>query len=226
MISLDQDFSDYITKGLKENVKFSFDSDAGNQILRQGSPHTWYAKNRDESGNIIYEENSLGVNTLGYTSYANGERALYIEGSLTYNRLFFNKHNVNALVLYNQREYQIASGSSIGSLPYRNQGVAGRVAYSYDDRYFIEGNFGYNGSENFAKGHRFGFFPSAAAGWVLSNEKIMQDNFSFISLLKLKGSIGQSGNDKIGGGRRFVYLPTINGSYGSNWELRIPISEV
>ena len=217
MISLDQDFSDYITKGLKANVKFSFDSDAWNQILRQGSPHTWYAKNRDESGNIIYEENSLGVNTLGYTSYANGERALYIEGSLTYNRLFFNKHNVNALVLYNQREYQIASGSSIGSLPYRNQGFAGRIAYSYDDRYFIEGNFGYNGSENFAKGHRFGFFPSAAAGWVLSNEKIMQDNFSFISLLKLKGSIGQSGNDKIGGGRRFVYLPTINGSYGSNW---------
>ena len=100
MISLDQDFSDYITKGLKANVKFSFDSDAWNQILRQGSPHTWYAKNRDESGNIIYEENSLGVNTLGYTSYANGERALYIEGSLTYNRLFFNKHNVNGHIWY------------------------------------------------------------------------------------------------------------------------------
>ena len=94
---------------------------------------------------------------------------------------------------------------------------AGRLAYSYDDKYFVEGNFGYNGSENFAKGHRFGFFPSGAAGWVISNEDFMSNQNSAITLLKLKGSIGQSGNDKIGGGRRFVYLSTINGAYGSNW---------
>ena len=96
-------------------------------------------------------------------------------------------------------------------------GLAGRLAYSYDDKYFVEGNFGYNGSENFAKGHRFGFFPSGAAGWVISNEDFMSNQNSAITLLKLKGSIGQSGNDKIGGGRRFVYLSTINGAYGSNW---------
>lgn len=217
IMALEQDFSELITEGLKATVKFSYDTNSWNQILRGGSPHTWYAKNRDESGNLIYEENSLGSNTLNYTSYANGERALYIEGNVTYNRVFNEKHNVGGLLLYNQREYQIAEGTSIGALPYRNQGLAGRLTYSYDDRYFVEGNFGYNGSENFARGHRFGFFPSGALGWVVSNEGFMKDKLSAIDILKLKLSVGQAGNDKIGGGRRFVYLPTINGANGTNW---------
>lgn len=68
-------------------------------------------------------------------------------------------------------EFIVAAGSSIDALPYRDQGLAGRVTYSYDDRYFIEGNFGYNGSENFASGNRFGFFPAGAIGWIVSNEK-------------------------------------------------------
>ncbi|MDL2245104.1 TonB-dependent receptor [Parabacteroides sp. OttesenSCG-928-J18] len=217
IMALEQDFSELITPGLKATVKFSYDSNSWNQILREGSPHTWYAKNRDESGNLIYEENSLGSNTLGYTSYANGERALYLEGNITYNQTFGEKHNVGGLLLYNQREYQIAASSSIGALPYRNQGLAGRLTYSYDDRYFIEGNFGYNGSENFARGHRFGFFPAGAIGWVVSNEKFLQGKYEALDILKLKVSLGQSGNDKIGGGRRFVYLPTINSANGTNW---------
>ena len=91
------------------------------------------------------------------------------------------------------------------------------MTYSYDDRYFIEGNFGYNGSENFARGHRFGFFPAAAIGWVVSNESFMKDKTPNIEMLKLKASLGQSGNDQIGGGRRFVYLPTIVSANGTNW---------
>lgn len=217
IMALEQDFSELITEGLKATVKFSYDTNSWNQILRGGSPHTWYAKNRDENGNLIYEENSLGSNTLGYTSYANGERALYIEANATYSRVFDDKHNVGGLLLYNQREYQIAASSSIGALPYRTQGLAGRLTYSYDDRYFIEGNFGYNGSENFARGHRFGFFPAGALGWVISNEKFMKGKTPMIDILKLKVSLGQAGNDQIGGGRRFVYLPTINGANGTNW---------
>lgn len=217
IMALEQDFSDLVTEGLKATVKFSYDTNSWNQILRGGSPHTWYAKNRDENGNLIYEENSLGANTLGYTSYANGERALYIEANATYSRVFDDKHNVGGLLLYNQREYQIAASSSIGALPYRTQGLAGRLTYSYDDRYFIEGNFGYNGSENFARGHRFGFFPAGALGWVISNEKFMKGKTPMIDILKLKVSLGQAGNDQIGGGRRFVYLPTINGANGTNW---------
>lgn len=217
IMALEQDFSELLTEGLKASVKFSYDANSWNQILRGGSPHTWYAKNRDDSGNLIYEENSLGSNTLSYTSYANGERALYIEGNVTYNRVFNEKHSVGGLLLYNQREYQIAEGSSIGALPYRNQGLAGRFTYSFDDRYFVEGNFGYNGSENFARGHRFGFFPAGALGWVVTNEKFMKDKLPAMDILKLKVSLGQAGNDKIGGGRRFVYLPTINGANGTNW---------
>ncbi|MDD3063311.1 MAG: TonB-dependent receptor [Massilibacteroides sp.] len=217
IMALEQDFSELITPGLKAIVKFSYDSNSWNQILREGSPHTWYAKNRDENGNLIYEENSLGSNTLDYKSYANGERALYLEGNLTYNHTFNDVHNVGGLLLYNQREYQVAASTSIGALPYRTQGLAGRLTYSYNDRYFIEGNFGYNGSENFARGHRFGFFPAAAVGWVLSNEKFIQGKVKNLDMLKLKVSLGQSGNDQIGGGRRFVYLPTINSANGTNW---------
>lgn len=217
IMALEQDFSDLITPGLKGIIKFSYDSNSWNQILREGNPHTWYAKNRDEAGNLIYEENSLGSNTLGYKSFANGERALYLEGNMNYNRTFNDVHSVGGLLLYNQREYQIAASSSIGALPYRTQGLAGRFTYSYNDRYFLEGNFGYNGSENFARGHRFGFFPSGAVGWVVSNEKFMQGKLPGMDILKLKFSIGQAGNDQIGGDRRFVYLPTIEGTNGTNW---------
>ncbi len=218
IVGLEQDFSEIITPGLKAQVKFSFDSNSWNQILRGGSPHTWYATGRDADGNLMYSEYQQGSNTLSYTSYASGDRALYIEASVTYNHNF-GKHNVGGLLLYNQREYQTASGSSIGALPYRNQGLAGRVTYSYDDRYFIEGNFGYNGSENFAPGKRFGFFPAGAIGWMISNEKFFKNHIdpSLIETLKLKASLGQAGNDQIGGGRRFIYLPTIVGTQGTSW---------
>ena len=208
MIALEQDFSKLVTEGLKAEIKFSFDANSWNQILRGGSPHTWYARMRDDDNNLVYEEKSLGSNTLSYTSYANGERALYLEGRINYDRLF-GKHRVGALFLYNQRNYQVAAGSSIDALPYRDQGLAGRVTYSYDDRYFIEGNFGYNGSENFASGNRFGFFPAGAIGWIVSNEKFMGGVTHIIDMLKLKGSYGIVGNDDIGGARRWVYESTI-----------------
>jgi TonB-linked SusC/RagA family outer membrane protein len=216
MIALEQDFSKMITEGLKAEVKFSFDSDTWNQVLRQGYPHTYQARQRDAQGNLMYEEKDLGSNTLNYTAYATGGRALYLEGRLTYNRKI-DEHRVGALILYNQRDFQESSGSSIGGLPYRSQGLAWRATYSYDDRYFIEGNFGYNGSENFASGHRFGFFPAGAIGWLISNEGFMSDISHITDMLKLKASIGQSGNDQIGGGRRFVYLSTIVGAPGAYW---------
>jgi TonB-linked SusC/RagA family outer membrane protein len=216
MMALEQDFSRLVTEGLKAEIKYSFDSNTWNQILRIGYPHTYQARQRDVQGNLVYEEKDLGANTLGYTAYATGGRALYLEGRITYDRLF-GGNRVGALLLYNQRDFQESSGSSIGSLPYRSQGLAWRVTYSYDDRYFIEGNFGYNGSENFASGHRFGFFPAGAVGWLVTKENFMSDYSEIIDVLKLKASIGQSGNDQIGGGRRFVYLPTVVGSPGSYW---------
>ncbi len=114
---------------------------------------------------------------------------------------------MGGLFLYNQRiknetyrnkDYK-DNISSIKSLPYKNQGLAGRLTYDYDSRYFIEGNFGYNGSENFAAGHRVGFFPAVAVGWYVSNEKFFSPLTDVVSKLKLKASVGQVGNDQIGG---------------------------
>jgi hypothetical protein len=102
----------------------------------------------------------------------------------------------------------------IGELP-RGRDSKG-LAYSYNDRYFTEFNFGYNGSENFKKGYRFGFFPSVALGWVISNESFMQGMNPWLSFLKLRGSYGLVGNDNLGG-RRFAYVSTVNWTGGYQW---------
>lgn len=103
-------------------------------------------------------------------------------------------------------------------------GIAGRASYMYDSRYVAEFNFGYNGSENFAKGKRFGFFPSVALGWLLSEEKFMEDYKNTFSKIKFRGSWGLVGNDQLAG-RRFAYISTISkdgtgyhwGATADNW---------
>ena len=121
---------------------------------------------------------------------------MYFQAILDYNRIFKEVHDLNIMFLYNQEQYDINGPTTLfSSLPQRKQGVAGRVSYSYDGRYYIEGNFGYNGSENFAKGHRFGFFPSIAVGYNISNEKFWQPIKPVISNLKIRGSWGLVGND-------------------------------
>lgn len=113
------------------------------------------------------------------------------------------------MLLYNQRDYD--DGSAV---PFRRMGYAGRVSYTYDNRYIGEFNFGYNGSENFAKGRRFGFFPSVAVGYLMSEEHFMQQFKHVLSKLKFRASWGLTGNDQLNG-RRFAYLATIDtdGSY-------------
>lgn len=223
MISLDQDFS-FITEGLKANLKFAFDTQAwhGNKYTQQDE--IWHAIRRDSNNELVFNpepESSKGGPWFDNTS--GGNNATYLEASITYNRAF-GKHRMGGLILFNQRvknetyrhkgftdDAKDGKGNitSIKSLPYKNQGLAGRVTYDYDSRYFIEGNFGYNGSENFAAGHRVGFFPAVAVGWYVSNEKFFAPLTDVISKLKLKASIGQVGNDRIGGDVRFIYLGTV-----------------
>lgn len=216
MISLDQDFS-FITEGLKANIKFAFDTSAKNQNKYTQQDDIWHATGRDSQGNLIF--NSVPETSAGGPWFNNGSwgnNATYLEASVTYNRRF-GKHSVGGLLLYNHRikseTYRNLNFkdniTSIKSLPYKNQGLAGRLTYDYDSRYFIEGNFGYNGSENFAPGHRVGFFPAVAVGWYISNEKFFQPITDYISKLKLKASIGQVGNDQIGDDVRFIYLGTV-----------------
>lgn len=196
-----------ITPGLKLKATFAFDTYNENFVTRGKTP-TYYsvAKSRDDEGNLIHSVISYGSEFLDSSSNANyGNNSTYLELSLGYNRTF-GKHAIDALFLYNQRSYDEGDIQ-----PKRSQGIAGRLSYTFDRRYVGEFNFGYNGSENFAKGHRFGFFPSLALGWIISEEKFMQPCSDWLSLLKLKGSVGLVGNDDIGG-RRFAYITTINTS--------------
>ncbi|MBL1409250.1 SusC/RagA family TonB-linked outer membrane protein [Sphingobacterium faecale] len=208
LFGITQDFSEYITKGLKANVKFSFDALNYSRLNRTKAPEQWSA-NRNPDGEIVYNQLVKGQESLSYSEGKSGRRMVYLEGSINYARTF-GVHSVSALALFQQSQRnEIGVEASIDALPYRNQGIAGRLTYDFDQRYFIEGNFGYNGSENFSRGNRFGLFPSVALGWIASNEKFFQPLTNTIDLLKFRGSYGLVGNDQIGGKRRFIYLATV-----------------
>ncbi|MDR2037987.1 MAG: TonB-dependent receptor [Bacteroidales bacterium] len=218
LVGLTQDFSDLITPGLKANVKFSWDVVNYSLVSRVLSPSTYYATGRDADGNLIFHKNNDGSDYLTFSRSNTGSRTMYVEASITYDRVFAEKHRVGGLFLFNLREnVNNVPSDYTTSIPYRNLGIAGRATYSYMDKYFIEGNFGYNGSENFAPGHQFGFFPSIAVGYLISNEQFFEPIRSTINLLKLKGSHGKIGNDKIGGGKRFAFNSDMNGS-AAGWQ--------
>ncbi|MDE5642905.1 MAG: TonB-dependent receptor [Muribaculaceae bacterium] len=212
--TLDQDLGALWSplEGLHVKATFSFDIWHNYNMYRTRSIAYYIASGRDEQGELQTSLVSSGDEFLGFSKSYGGNRATYFELPLSYSRRF-GKNNVEGLLLYNMRSYvdEDASGA-IYSFPYRHQGLAGRVAYDYDSRYFAEFNFGYNGSENFARKYRYGFFPSAALGWMVSNEKFMEGMAEKITQLRLRASYGLAGNDQIGGGRRFGYLTTLNGN--------------
>ncbi len=215
LFSLTQDLGDWVTKGLTVTVKGSFDAKNYNHLARTKTPPQYMASGRDEFGDLILQQTVVGTNNLTYAESHSGYRSVYLEASVNWARSF-GKHDLSALFLYQQSQRNdvgIDKSEPELALPYRHQGIAGRITYSYDNRYFIEGNFGYNGSENFSPGKRFGFFPSVAAGYVISNEKFFEPVRGVIDLLKIKASYGIVGNDKIGTGdnvRRFIYNGTVN----------------
>ncbi len=196
-------------EGLRARVSFSFDAYNWHDIVRTRQPDKYIANGRDAEGNLQLTLVEKGQEFLNFNKGAGGNRSMYLEIPITYERTLGDIHRISALLLYNQRDYVNADvNTAIMAFPYRNQGVAGRFAYDYDSRYFGEFNFGYNGSENFRKGYRFGFFPSFALGWMASNEEFLRDA-GYLDKLKLRGSWGLVGNDQIGG-RRFSYITTIN----------------
>lgn len=202
-----------ITPGLKAKLLFAFDTFNENFVTRGREPDYYgVAKSRDDEGNLIHNILSYGSEFLGHSANGNyGNQSTYFEANFTYSRTF-EKHAVDALFLYNQRSYDWGDIQ-----PKRTQGIAGRLSYTYDRRYIGEFNFGYNGSENFAKGKRFGFFPSIALGWLISEEKFMAPYQRVLTKLKLRASAGTVGNDDIGG-RRFAYITTINSNAnGYHW---------
>lgn len=201
-------------QGFKAKATFSFDAYNWNSFERKKTTTTYLASGRDEEGNLITSISNEGSNFLGYKKYAGGNRTMYLEGQLSYSRKLAKLHQVDGLLLYNMRDYVNADASTaIYSLPYRTQGIAGRLSYGFNDTYFIEGNFGFNGSENFGRGNKWGFFPSIAAGWLITNESFMANTSNVLSKLKLRVSYGLVGNDQLSG-RRFAFLSTIGNGNG------------
>ncbi|MGM9737870.1 MAG: SusC/RagA family TonB-linked outer membrane protein [Candidatus Cryptobacteroides sp.] len=208
LIGLTQDFDDWVP-GLKANVKFSWDAVTTQSQTFRGVPEQYTVAGRDDDGNLMLNLVKEGQNSLTYSKSSSAQRTTYLEGSLTYERTFASRHRLGAMFLYNQSQKVVMlSGDIYGAIPYRSQGIAGRLTYSYDDRYFLEGNVGYNGSENFSPGNRFGLFPAGAFGWMLSNEKFFEPLSKVFNVFKIRASYGIVGNDKIGANRRFIYNGT------------------
>ena len=224
---MEQDL-DFITKGLSAKAILSFDSRAVNDLYASKS----YAasvqvidpnlRGADGQDSVYFKPLNNNKNTplnlyngFGFTTFTN------TQAFLNYNRTFNNKHAVSGLVLYQQQQTIIGA-----QLPFNLRGFSTRITYGYDNRYLAEFNAGYNGSEQFAKARRFGFFPAASVGWVVSNEKFMADN-KVITQLKVRGSYGKVGNDRISG-LRFLYLDDIQangGGYSGSLDFGQQISE-
>ena len=219
LLSLTQDFSDIITPGLKANVKFAWDAQNATLLERAMSPVTYYATGRDENGELMLTAaNPNGSNYMRLaTSDSSGTTAINFEGSLIYERLFAEDHRVSGMFLYSVRsKSKNRPVNYIDAYPTKNMGIAGRFTYAFRDKYFAEFNFGYNGSENFAPGKRYGFFPSVAAGWVVSNEPFWRAIKDKVNLLKFRVSYGLVGNDVISSeyADRFPYLTTVDMDQG------------
>ena len=218
-LQLDQKL-DFITEGLSANALVSFKNWSSTSTNRSAPYNMFvlsnYIRNNDDTidyeiGLADTEQNPI----LGTTGSTNGDRWFYLQTNLDWRRRF-GAHDLNALLVYNQEQFNlnnISSDTSLGrlynALPQRGQSLSGRMSYAFDDKYMAEFNFGYNGSENFAEGKRFGFFPSVAAGYNISLEPWFEPLLPVVSYLKLRGSWGLVGNDRIGG-ERFVYMSSVN----------------
>lgn len=201
---------DFLTKGLQFNALISFKNWSSTTIKRDRG-YNKYELTEAQDGKYLI--NCLGgtesAHVLGTKRESNGDRSYYFQASLNYDRTFGNKHHISSMFLYNQDQYDAASHTEdlISTLPKRKMGIAGRFTYDFAHRYMIDINMGYNGSENFAKGHRWGFFPSVALGWNLSEEEWFAGWKNVIHNLKFRGSYGLVGNAD--SGTRFMYLPVV-----------------
>ena len=213
-VELKQDLA-FITEGLSARGMLNVSRLSQFAVNRAYNPFYYEISRYNRlTGDYKLIETRIGTEYLGYGELP-GEReqssSFYFEGSVNHARTF-GKHSISSLLVFQARQTLVANAGSLQlSLPSRNLGLSGRATYSYDSRYFAEFNFGYNGSERFDKNNRFGFFPSAGAAWVISNEDFWADMKPVVNNLKLRYSYGLIGNDQIGDAYdRFFYLSEVN----------------
>lgn len=212
-VTVEQNF-DFITKGLKLRGIIGFDTYNNNNISRIKLPELWHAERaRDENGNLIFSH-IANPRQMEQSSFSEGNRREFYDLMLNYDRRV-GDHNLGAVARFTRDALTktVDLGTDIkNGVSRRNQAVAGRLTYNWKSRYVADFNFGYTGSENFAIGQQYGFFPAIAAAWNISEEPFVKRHFPWLNLFKIRYSWGKVGNDqlKIGNNNeRFPYLYTI-----------------
>lgn len=213
-LNFDQDLK-FITPGLKFKALASFKSLSTSTQNRVAPYNVFSLENytRLDDGTYDFTLSRVGnevLPVLKSTSTNAGNRQIYLQAMLEYGRTF-GKHDINALFIYNQDEYADNNPGTelLKALPKRRQGLSARASYAFDHRYMAEVNVGYNGSENFAKNNRFGFFPSFAIGYNISEEKFFEPLKKIIPRMKIRASYGLVGNDQVSD-QRFLYMSDVN----------------
>lgn len=206
---------DFVVPGLKFMTMLNLSRLSEYFVNRAYNPYWYQLRGNYDAFTGEYHLERFNENGTEYLDYREGPKTVdattYSESRLNYNNVFGN-HGVSGLLVFTTRQWIAANQGNLQlSLPSRNVGLAGRSTYNYDNKYFFEFNFGYNGSERFAKNNRWGFFPSAGVAWVVSNEHFFEKYKSAIHNLKLRYTYGLVGNDQIGDRYdRFFYLSQVN----------------
>lgn len=202
---------DFITKGLNFSMMINWKNWSSSSYNRTIEPYYYRVKDGsyDPTNPVEYELERVGTSGTDYIAQSDiskaSDQTFYMDARLNYTRMF-GLHHVSGMLMYMQREYR----SNV--LPTRNQGLSGRVTYDYGQRYLLELNFGYNGTERLAKGERFEFFPAVSLGWVVSNESFFEPLTKVIDNLKIRGSYGLVGSDETGllsGAHHFLYIDDV-----------------
>ncbi|MEI7501701.1 MAG: SusC/RagA family TonB-linked outer membrane protein [Paludibacter sp.] len=201
---------DYLTKGLTIHALVSYDDRYTKGILSDNSiPGYSVGRNPSNPSQLVFSGGVVNSNTISDNWGNYKESKFYIETAMNYNRTF-GKHAITGLVLANAQKY--SNPNLQYNVPQGLMGISNRATYNYDERYLLEFNVGYNGSENFPIENRFGLFPAFSGGWVISNEPYFPKNKA-LTWLKVRASYGEVGNDQIGG-KRFLYQPSTWGNVG------------
>lgn len=197
---------DAITPGLSLMGNYSFSGNYYNTVNRSRQPYFALYQGGDLMDTSSYHfEGVENAQLAAPVSATNQNRNTWLDISLNYHHLFGEQgnHDVTGLILANRQQNVIS-----GQIPFVSQGLVGRFAYSYKNKYFIEFDAGYNGTDNFSKKHRYGFFPAYSAAWVVSSEPFLRES-KFINYLKIRGSYGMVGNDQLRG-RRWLFIGEFN----------------
>ena len=214
-ITLEQKF-DFITKGLKFVGRFGMDTNNAQWNNRKKLPEMWKVEENLDSYGKLVPTKVRGEEIMSQQSSSTGERKEYLEAELHYNRSF-SDHLIGGVLKYTQDKIINTTSNSdvIQGIDRRHQGLAGRFTYGWKYRYFVDFNFGYNGSENFAPNHQFGFFPAYSAAWNIAEEPIVKKHLKWMNMFKLRYSYGKVGNDTMND--RFPYLPSFGNSSGNGF---------